>query len=455
MRFREFDGPQGAYVQAAVYVPFTSSLAESARGSAWLDALQKRISDLVSLDMSAIVIGWRIGRRSDCGLRIIITAQKEHEKQLRLVLAGLALFDGADGNSITVAIDPLTIEKVCNAGLETRLKYSPPAGSRKQLSMSSGLRLFDCLDLLCRQAVGLDATFEYRISVGRFDFTSELRRAFARRHVDIQSQAGIGPDERERQKRLMTNVLDARFRIEEELSSDFDTASLLARAAQISLAESAKQFPLAEFLPLKDEEVEITNLGLPAFMAFGSEVSDMDYELISPREMRQICLWKPKDILYFAPPDPVGKANPEPPESPPPGSPETQPGSHFISYAHADSALVTPVLRAFQQSGVGYWYDTHIQPGAEWLSELEKRITSAPGVVAFISHSSAKSRYCRREIFFADIMNLPIYPMLLEETELNEGLGFILKPLQMYSLAQLPALIAQLKARIEIAQKCP
>src|ERR1700723_1015249 len=113
MRFREFDGPQGAYVQAAVYVPFTSSLAESARGSAWLDALQKRISDLVSLDMSAIVIGWRIGRRSDCGLRIIITAQKEHEKQLRLVLAGLALFDGADGNSITVAIDPLTIEKVC------------------------------------------------------------------------------------------------------------------------------------------------------------------------------------------------------------------------------------------------------------------------------------------------------------------------------------------------------
>lgn len=98
----------------------------------------------------------------------------------------------------------------------------------------------------------------------------------------------------------------------------------------------------------------------------------------------------------------------------------------FVSYAHADAALVYPELVRLREMGFNIWYDEGIAPGADWPDELAAAIRGAAGFLYAVTNHSVMSEQCRREVNFALERGCPFFAIHLERVELPDGLSFTL-----------------------------
>ena len=73
----------------------------------------------------------------------------------------------------------------------------------------------------------------------------------------------------------------------------------------------------------------------------------------------------------------------------------------FVSYAHADSETVVPIIEVMQSAGFRVWYDLGIEAGTEWPAYIEDHLNRCTRVIAFISPSAVESFNCRTEINYA------------------------------------------------------
>ena len=102
----------------------------------------------------------------------------------------------------------------------------------------------------------------------------------------------------------------------------------------------------------------------------------------------------------------------------------------FVSYAHADSDRVMPIIEALDKEGFRIWYDSGIEAGAEWAENLDRHLDTCYGMIVFITPASVASRNCRSEIGVALNLNKEILVVYLEETELMYGLRYQLASIQ-------------------------
>lgn len=98
----------------------------------------------------------------------------------------------------------------------------------------------------------------------------------------------------------------------------------------------------------------------------------------------------------------------------------------FVSYAHADTDIVYPVLIWMKDQGYNVWYDEGIHPGAEWRDELTRAIRGAVLFVILFTPNSAKSNYCRNEIHFAIDIESNFLSVYLKPSQLPDGLQLVL-----------------------------
>lgn len=96
----------------------------------------------------------------------------------------------------------------------------------------------------------------------------------------------------------------------------------------------------------------------------------------------------------------------------------------FVSYAHADSERVYPLLTALKASGHHIWYDEGIEPGSSWRSELAEAIAGASQVLFVASARSVTSRNCQREIEYALSQGVEVRVCYIQEAELPPALAF-------------------------------
>jgi TIR domain len=106
----------------------------------------------------------------------------------------------------------------------------------------------------------------------------------------------------------------------------------------------------------------------------------------------------------------------------------------FVSYARTDSSVVYPLCQQLVERGISLWMDRNIIGGDDWLDELEAKLINCVGVLALVSPSFVASRYCLREMGFADALSRPIVPIYLSPVELRGGINFILHPIQRVAL---------------------
>ena len=63
----------------------------------------------------------------------------------------------------------------------------------------------------------------------------------------------------------------------------------------------------------------------------------------------------------------------------------------FISYASEDIKIVKTICRFLESKKIDFWFDKDsLQPGQNWELEIERGISSADAVIAFISSKSVK-----------------------------------------------------------------
>lgn len=97
---------------------------------------------------------------------------------------------------------------------------------------------------------------------------------------------------------------------------------------------------------------------------------------------------------------------------------------HFIfaSYAHRDSHVVMPIVRAMRENGLRVWCDNGITAGTEWPAMIEQNLNDSKAVVVFVSQQMLQSMSCRNEIQYAITLNKDILLVYLEDVELSAGL---------------------------------
>lgn len=70
----------------------------------------------------------------------------------------------------------------------------------------------------------------------------------------------------------------------------------------------------------------------------------------------------------------------------------------FVSYAHADTEIVFPIIEKLQKLGYRIWYDYGIPTSAKWKKEIEERIEKCNKFIFFMSRTSSSSYEVNTEI---------------------------------------------------------
>ncbi len=70
----------------------------------------------------------------------------------------------------------------------------------------------------------------------------------------------------------------------------------------------------------------------------------------------------------------------------------------FISYAHADIDAAKSIASELGQVGLKVWFDAlSLQPGQNWVAEIERGLTEAGYLLALLSSTSITSEWVRHE----------------------------------------------------------
>ena len=102
----------------------------------------------------------------------------------------------------------------------------------------------------------------------------------------------------------------------------------------------------------------------------------------------------------------------------------------FVSYAHADSHIVYPIIKELYDSGILLWYDEGIEVGEEWPQKIADRILNCSKFMVFVSPAASKSNHVRQEINYANSKHKPILPIHLGPTKLSPGMEMTLSVYQ-------------------------
>ena len=90
----------------------------------------------------------------------------------------------------------------------------------------------------------------------------------------------------------------------------------------------------------------------------------------------------------------------------------------FVSYAHADAALVYPVLKELYETGWNLWYDEGIQANDPYLQSIAEHIGKCDLFLVFWSSKSLKSEFVvnREFVYASQTLRKEVVSVVLEDT---------------------------------------
>ena len=102
----------------------------------------------------------------------------------------------------------------------------------------------------------------------------------------------------------------------------------------------------------------------------------------------------------------------------------------FIAYSTTDREIAVQVSSALRAAGHDVWIDIEgIAGGANWLNAIEDAIKNADWLLVLISPSGVRSRWVLQEINYARMIQKPILPILVKQTD-YEDFPLVLASLQ-------------------------
>jgi hypothetical protein len=94
-------------------------------------------------------------------------------------------------------------------------------------------------------------------------------------------------------------------------------------------------------------------------------------------------------------------------------------GHVFISYSKKDILYAEKLINALRREGFNPWVDTEgLGAGTFWQTRLQKQIISCDAYILIMSRNAYNSKWVPDELVTAKSKNKPIFPLLLDDTEL-------------------------------------
>lgn len=95
----------------------------------------------------------------------------------------------------------------------------------------------------------------------------------------------------------------------------------------------------------------------------------------------------------------------------------------FICYKHADSELVYPMIKKFNDAGFNIWYDDGLQFGSNYADLICDKIEGSSLFViclteTVIDNAHKQGEFMRHELSFA-VDEVPIFPIFLDNVKLK------------------------------------
>ena len=86
----------------------------------------------------------------------------------------------------------------------------------------------------------------------------------------------------------------------------------------------------------------------------------------------------------------------------------------FISYSHKDTKMMQTIKQRLEDDGLIVWTDENLDWGTpSWVKAVEGAIRNASAMVVLLSPDSNASTWVDREISMAELLKIPIFPILI------------------------------------------
>ncbi len=94
-------------------------------------------------------------------------------------------------------------------------------------------------------------------------------------------------------------------------------------------------------------------------------------------------------------------------------------GHIFISYSKRDIVYAEKLINALRREGFNPWVDMEgLGAGTHWQTRLQKQIYTCDVYILVMSRNAFNSRWVPDELVTAKTKNKPIFPLLLDDTEM-------------------------------------
>ena len=103
----------------------------------------------------------------------------------------------------------------------------------------------------------------------------------------------------------------------------------------------------------------------------------------------------------------------------------------FVSYSHKDHPFVGRLIDSLQGEGYPVWFDRgELEIGNKWRGEIVSALKACEAFILVLSPSAVCSDEIRKELSLAEDFKKPIFPIILEDTEVSDALAYQLAGLQ-------------------------
>ncbi len=89
-------------------------------------------------------------------------------------------------------------------------------------------------------------------------------------------------------------------------------------------------------------------------------------------------------------------------------------GVIFISYSRKDKEYLLKLIDYLEKEGLSIWVDDRIDHGDRWWQTIVTKIRKCAAMVVVMTPESEKTKWVEREMMFADQIDKPIFPLLLD-----------------------------------------
>lgn len=96
----------------------------------------------------------------------------------------------------------------------------------------------------------------------------------------------------------------------------------------------------------------------------------------------------------------------------------------FLSYGREPTTapFVSRLKSDLEGAGYSVWLDTvDIPSGSDWHSAIGDGLRRCTALIALITHKYIRSKYCKNEMFMADLTHKSIFPIFLEKVDFNSS----------------------------------